>query len=389
MKNQPDKKSRIANRIIDGSITVDSVADFNNLLKTFPNDPWLHKFYADLLKRERSFYPAADVYGIAADLFIELDMPLQALASKFFEWRILEPPSHEGQAFYSSLRQCRTKRTGVQNFIIKMTYPEMMAFMSTLIIRHFPAGSMLKRFGDEESDLYFVVYGALEETVYHRLSKGGGVQKKSTKTLVKNDFFGEIYPFEDEKLSKSDIETITRVEFAMISKSRLITICREYPNIKILVDDLFNSRSVSDDKKFSSIIRNTVRHQLPTRVNIKIFGDEQGKAPMEFSGFTENISLGGASVVLGVNYDTDYFGNLVGKKVQIQINLAIAFVSLSISGTSVWSKKISIEGKKSEMLGIQFEKLTDQDLRMLQGYHYGYEIEQDLIWSLSKSLMEK
>jgi len=135
MNNQSDKKSRIASRIIDGSITVDSVADFNNLLKTFPNDPWLHKFYADLLKRERSFYSAADVYGIAADLFIELDMPLQALASKFFEWRILEPSNHESQAFYSSLRQCRTKTTGVQNFIIKMTYPELMAFVGNLVMR--------------------------------------------------------------------------------------------------------------------------------------------------------------------------------------------------------------------------------------------------------------
>jgi len=387
MNDQTDKKSRIANRIIDGSITVDSVADFNNLLKTFPNDPWLHKFYADLLKREKSFYAAADAYGIAADLFIESDMPLQALTSKFFEWRILDPLNHEDQAFCASLRKCRAQKRGVQSFIISMTYPELMAFMGNLIIRHFPAGSMLKRFGDEESDLYFVVYGALEKTVYHRLEKGGKVHKKSTKTLGENNFFGEIYPFEDEKVSRSDIETITRVEFAMIPKSRLMAICREYPNVKILVDGLYKSRSVSVEEKFSSIIRNTVRHQLPTRVNIKIFSNEQGKAPLNFGGFTENISLGGASVVLGVNYDTDYLGNLVGKKVQIQIYLPIAFVSLSFSGTSVWSKEISIEGKKSKMLGVQFEKLTDQDRRLLQGYHYGYEKEQDLIWSLRESLM--
>jgi len=387
MNDQTDKKSRIANRIIDGSITVDSVADFNNLLKTFPNDPWLHKFYADLLKRKKSFYAAADAYGIAADLFIESDMPLQALTSKFFEWRILDPLNHEDQAFCASLRKCRAQKRGVQSFIISMTYPELMAFMGNLIIRHFPAGSMLKRFGDEESDLYFVVYGALEKTVYHRLEKGGKVHKKSTKTLGENNFFGEIYPFEDEKVSRSDIETITRVEFAMIPKSRLMAICREFPNVKILVDGLYKSRSVSVEENFSSIIRNTVRHQLPTRVNIKIFTNEQGKAPLNFGGFTENISLSGASVILGVNYDTDYLGNLVGKKVQIQIYLPIAFVNLSISGTSVWSKEISIEGKKSKMLGVQFEKLTDQDRRLLQGYHCGYEKEQDLIWSLRDSLM--
>ena len=389
MNDQTDKHSSIVRRIIDGSVTIDSVAEFNNLLKTFPSDPWLHKFFGDLLKREKSFYAAADEYGTAAELFIEAGMTLQALASKIFEWRIIKPSYNEDKAFYSSLRESRSKNSGVQNFFIKMTYPEMMAFMSTLVLQHFPAGNMLKRFGDEESDLYFVVSGALEETIYHRLEKGGRIQNKSTKSLVENDFFGEIYPFEKEKVSQSDIETTTRVEFAKIPKSRLMTICREYPNVKILVNSLYQSRSGSDEKRFSSIIRKTVRRQLPTQVNIKIFSDEQGKTPLDFSGFTENISLGGASIVLGANYDTACFGSLVGKQVKVQIYLAIAFVSLSILGTSVWSKEISLEGRKSEMLGIQFEKMTDKDRRLLQGYHYGYEMEQDLIWSLWDSLMEK
>ena len=389
MNDKTEKLSNIVSRIIDGSVTVDSVAEFNNLLKAFPNDPWLHRFFADLLKREKSFYAAADAYRTAAELFIEADMTLQALVSKIFEWRILKPSYNEGQAFYSSLRGNRSKNTGVQNFFIKMTDPEMMAFMSTLILRHFPAGSMLNRFGDEENDLYFVVFGALEETIYHRLEKEGRVQKKSTKTLVENDFFGEIYPFEEGNVSQSDIETITRVEFAIISRSGLMAICRKYPNVKILVNALYQSRSVFDEERFSSIVRKTVRRQLPTQINIKIFDDEQSNAPLNFSGFTENISLGGASVVLGANYDTDYYGSLVGKQVQIQIYLAIAFVSLSILGTTVWSKEIFLEGEKSKMLGIQFEDMTDKDRRLLQGYHYGYENEHDLIWSLSSSLMEK
>jgi CRP-like cAMP-binding protein len=389
MNDKTDKQSSIVSRIIDGSVTINSVAEFNNLLRAFPNDPWLHRFFADLLKREKSFYAAADAYATAAKLFIEADMTLQALVSKIFEWRIIKPSHHEDQAFYSSICESSSKNTGVQNFFIKMTYPEMMAFMSTLILRNFPSGSMLKRFGEEEDDLYFVVSGALEETIYHRLEKGGKVQKKSTNTLVENDFFGEIYPFEEEKVSQSDIETITCVEFAIISRSSLITIYKKYPNVKILVNALYQSRSVSDKERFSSIIRKTVRRQLPTQVNIKMFGDEQSNVPLDFIGFTENISLGGASVVLGANYDTDYFGSLVGKQVQIQIYLAIAFVSLSILGTTVWSKEIFLEGKKSKMLGIQFEDMTDKDRRLLQGYHYGYENEHDLIWSLSNSLMEK
>lgn len=387
MNDRTKKRNRIVNRIIDGSVTIDSVKEFENLLKAFPNDPWLHRFFAELLERDKSFYAAADKYGTAAELFIEADMIMQALVSKILEWQILGLSYQEGQDFYSSLRKSRSKNTGVKRFFIKMTYPEMIAFMSMLVIRYFPENSMMKKFGDEENNLYFVVSGTLEETIYHRLEKGGTVQNKLSKNLIENDFLGEIYPFDKEKISQSTVETITRVEFAKISKLRLMKICRKYPNVKLLIHDLYQSRSESDEERFSSTVRKTVRHRLPTQVNIKIFSDEPGKAPLDLIGFTENISLSGASVVLGANYETGHFGSLVGKQVHIQIYLAIAFVSLSILGTAVWSKEISLEGKKSALLGIQFEGITDKDRRLLQGYHYGYEIEQDRIWSLWDSLI--
>lgn len=387
MNNRTTKRNSIVSRIIDGSVTIDSVKDFENLLKAFPNDPWLHRFFADLLEREKSFYAAADAYGTAAELFIEAGMIIQAIASKILEWQLLGLSYQEGQDFYSSLRKARSKNTGVQRFFIKMTYPEMIAFMSMLVIRHFPEGSMMKKFGDEENNLYFVVSGTVEKTIYHRLENGKKVQKKSSENLMENDFFGEIYPFEEEKISRSTVETMTRVEFAKISKQRLMKICKRYPRVKRLIHHLYQSRSESHDETFSYTIRKSVRHQLPTQINITIFSDDPDKAPLDLSGFTQNISLGGASIVLEANDETAHFGSLVGKQVHIQIYLAIAFVNLSISGTAVWSKEISLEGKKSAVLGIQFKEMTDKNRRLLQGYHYGYEIEQDQIWGLWDSLI--
>jgi len=387
MNDRTTKRNSIVSRIIDGSVTIDSVKDFENLLKAFPKNPWLHRFFADLLGRDKSFYAAADAYGTAAELFIEAGMIMQAIVSKILEWQILGLSYQEGQDFYSSLRKARYKNTGLQRFFINMKYPEMIAFMSMLVIRYFPEGSMMKKFGDEENNLYFVVSGTVEKTIYHRLENGGKVQKKSSENLMENDFFGEIYPFEEEKISQSTVETMTRTEFAKISKPRLLKICKEYPHVKRLVYDLYQSRLESDEERFSCTVRKTVRHQLPTQVNIKILNDEPGKTPLNLGGFTENISLGGASVVLEANYETGHFGSLVGKQVHIQIYLAIAFVSLSILGTVVWSKEISLEGKKSEVIGIQFEGMTDKDRRLLQSYHYGYEIEQDRIWSLWDSLI--
>jgi hypothetical protein len=263
----------------------------------------------------------------------------------------------------------------------------MVALMSMSDIRCFPEGIRMKQFGDKENNLYFVVSGTVEKTIYHRFEKGGKVQKRSTKDLGENDFFGEIYPFEKEKISLSTVETMTRVELMKLSKPRLKIICRKYPNVKHLIHDLYQSRSTFHEERISYTVRKTIRHRLPTQVNIKILSNDPDKAPLDLSGFTENISLGGASVVLDANDDLLRFASLVGKQVHIQIYLAVALINLSISGTIVWSKEISLEGKKGLETGIQFEAMTDKDLRLLQGYHYGYEVEQDRIWSLWDSFI--
>jgi hypothetical protein len=387
--NEKTGKQTIVNRVIDGSISIDSAAEFKKLLKAFPNNPWLHKFFADLLKRDKSLYAAADEYGTAAALFVKKDMALQAVVSKMLEWKLLKPSVGEALAFYSSLHERKSKNVGVRNFIIQMAYPEMMAFMDRLELRRFPAGSTLKKFGEEEYDLYFVVSGVLEETIYYRNLKGGNLQKKSTRTLVENDFFGEIYPFDEGKVSQSTVETITRVEFAKCSKSSLTAICRKYPHIKLMVNDLYQSRKAPDQKQFPGILRETVRHRHPTQVNIIMYGEEPDEAPLNLNGFTENISLGGACIILVGNRETGRFNALAGKKVKIQLYLAIAFVSLSILGTVVWSMGVTLEGKKTAAVGIQFAGMTDADRRLLQSFYYGSEKEQDMIWNLWDSMMGK
>ncbi len=388
MNHRIDKRDRMVNRIIDGSVTIDSVTKFEDLLKVFQNDPELHRVYADFLKKKKSLN-AADAYESAAKLFIASGMTLQAIVSKIHEWQIFKPSQQEGQAFYTALHEGRHNDRAVQRFFAGMTYPETIAFINKLMPRNFPAGVMVKKFGDEENTLYFVVSGALEETDYHRSETGGRIQKKSTKDLVENDFFGEIYPFEEENVSQSDIKTITRVELAKISKSSLMNVCRKNPDLKLLVGNLYERRLGFVEKEYTRTVRKTARHQLPTQVNLKIFQDETGKVPLDAAGFTEDLSLGGARVVLGAKYETGHVDNLIGKNVKIKIGLPIASDKLSILGTIVWSKEVYIEGKTTSVVGIQFKEMTDTDRRVLKDYHYGSEGEQNLIWSLWGSLMEK
>lgn len=389
MNDRIDKQDSIVSRIIDGSVTIDSVAKFEEILDVFPNNPELLRVFADLLKRKKSFEAAADVYGTAAGLFIETGMALQAIASKMLEWQFLKPSDEDKQNFYSSLRESKSRKRSAQDFFMKMTYSEMIAFMTEMILQHFPHNSMVKRFGEDEDHLYFVVSGALEETVFFRLEKGRGVQQKSIKNLMENDFFGEIYPFEKEEVSQSNVKTITRVELAKISKSSLMAIHSKYTNIEILLKNLYETRMMSGDETSSRTVRKTVRHQLPTQVGLKIYRDKPGKEPLVLSGFAENISLGGACIVLSKKYEIGPSDKLIGKNAKIQIDLPTTQATLSILGTIVWSKDVLLEEKMTVAVGIQFKEMTDKDRQLLEDCLYGSEGEQNLFWSLWDSLMEK
>ena len=340
------KQNRFIRRFIDGSITFYSVAVFEKLLKAVSNDPVLHRIFADLLKKERSLETAADEYANAAKLFIKAGSILQAIAAKSCEWQLLKPSGHEEQTFYSALCKMRSKDRAMRDFFIKMTCAEMTAFANLLTLQLFPAGKMVKRFGDEEKNLYFVVSGALEESIYHRRKKTEKAKKKTTINLTENDFFGDIYPFEEEHLSRFEITTITRVELAKVSKSSLMAICRKYPNIRSQIAGLYASRLENDETTPSRIVRKTARSQLPTQLNLKIFRDRPGKGPFNIVGFTENISMGGACVVLGPQIKIGRPGTLNGSKVKVKIGLPLAAVNLFLLGIIVWSKAVSISVEK-------------------------------------------
>ena len=354
MDDSIDMRDSAVTRIIDGSITIDSLSEFENLLNIFPDNPRLHRVFADFLAQEKSF-DAVDSYRILADLFTKAGQTLQAVVSKIFEWRLAKPSHQEEQEFYSDLHKGSSKEVPVQRFFAGLAFEQLIAFMNELTPRYIPEK----------------------------------VRKKTKKDLIENDFFGEIYPFEEEKVSQTVIKTIPRVELAEISKSMLTKICRQNPDVEPLIDRLYQARLESDEKEFTKIVRKTVRHQLPTQINLKVFQDHGDRAPLELSGFTNDISLGGASVILGATYQIGHSFNLIGRNVKIQICLPIESIAINMLGTIVWGKDVPLEGKTTVIVGIRFKEMTDIDRELLKEYCYGSEGEQNLIWSLWNSLLEK
>jgi hypothetical protein len=64
MDDSIDMRDSAVTRIIDGSITIDSLSEFENLLNIFPDNPRLHRVFADFLAQEKSF-DAVDLSGVS------------------------------------------------------------------------------------------------------------------------------------------------------------------------------------------------------------------------------------------------------------------------------------------------------------------------------------
>jgi c-di-GMP-binding flagellar brake protein YcgR len=155
------------------------------------------------------------------------------------------------------------------------------------------------------------------------------------------------------------------------------------------MQNLCKLRFDANREMYSKTVRKATRHRLPMQVDLKIFQEESGKPPLNLSGFTDDISLGGTCVVLGAKYQIGNISDLTGKNVKIKMNLPIESISLNILGIIVWGKEIPVEGKKTAIIGVQFKEINQVDRKILNGYCFGSEAEQNLIWSLWDSLMEK
>jgi len=121
---------------------------------------------------------------------------------------------------------------------------------------------------------------------------------------------------------------------------------------------------------------------------MKVFEITAGGAPLQIEGFADDISSGGACVVIREQYRFGPPDVMVGKNVKLEVVLSNAAVHLTILGRIVWGKDIFLEGKKSVAVGVRFTEMTDNDRELLHDYCSGSEGEQNLIWSLWESMVK-
>ncbi len=388
MNTQTHIQNSFIERISDGTVTINSIKEFETIINIFPHNPILYRAFADLLAQKKLSDNAASTYNTAASLYFNQGMILQGIAAKILELRFSKPSQNEFDTLYTLLQEQTFENTPFQDFILKMNYVELTAFINTLELMLISADTTVKQYGDEKKGIFFVVSGRLKEFI--TLVEGKNILEKKTNALRENEFFGDTYPFEDTKKYRSTIKTLTRVELINITHDNLLNLCREYPHIEQLLHQLYKNRLLAGERalEHSKNKRTTARHLLPTKIDIKIFQKDAGKPPLVLSAFTNDISVGGTGIILDEIYKTGPYKELIGRNVKIQMSLPTLNKKIHILGTIVWSKESLHEVDKVIAIGIQFKDMSYTDQRLLKVY-CGSEGEQNLIWNLWESLLKK
>ena len=359
MKPNLNSHISIAEQIIDGSITIKSIEEFDSILKIFPNDAALQKAYSNLLKEKKQSKAAATSYDKAAHLFIDAGKILQAIDSKMLQWKIKSPTPQEAQLFYAFLSKGSYAESPLKAFFHRLTYPELLAFVSKLTRMDLSPGKMIKKNGDQENNLYFVVSGNLKETVFVPVRKGDdSLYGKRASYLSENQFFGDVYPFKEEKISKSYIETSTRAELVRITKPNLITICEKYPNIEKRLMNLYKVRKKGGNDHVKPKVRKLGRYQLPLKINLHIFTNTNQNEPLIIDGYSRDVSVGGLCVILDGKYKSisAIYKNI--KTAKIEMSLPEEELVLKVAGNIVWSREFSWKKRKIVALGFRFKDMS-------------------------------
>ena len=359
MTSQLKTHVSIAEQIIEGSISIKSVDEFQSILKIFPRDAALQKAYSDLLVKKKQLKQAASSYDKSAQLFIGSGKILQAIDSKILQWKIKPPSPKEAQLFYSTLHGGTYHETPLKTFFQRLSYREMIAIVSKLVKVKLSPGKMIRKIGDPGEDLFFIVSGNLKETVFLPFNtEDETLYRKRASQLVENQFFGDVYPFKDLSISKSYIETTSQTELVRISKSNLIKICQKYPNVELGLIDLYKVRKESADGSDGQKLRKIGRHQLPLKINLQVFMNGKKSEPLILDGYSRDVSIGGLCVILDGKYKSisSIYKNV--KTAKIEMSLPNEELSMKVAGTIVWSRDFTWKKKKIVALGFRFKNMS-------------------------------
>ena len=371
----------MAQRIIEGSLRLSSIEEYEQLLANYGDNPDIRREYADFLVQRKFVQDAYKAYNRAADLYIQDGKALQAIVSKIRAWSLVKPNHEQGRAFHADIRRTTSGASALQTFFSELSYPEFIAIMLRMIRVRFPADQYIVKYGDPANDIYFIVSGTVEERLHMPASKRGESPSTAIKFLSDNDIFGEIFPLEQFNVSPSDIKTITAVELVKIKKPVLTEVIKKHAGIQERLINLYKGPSGNAKDRSWTSVRRSVRHEIPIKAHLSVSLNDNTSELAAVS-YTRDISLGGACLELIEQRWGSLVDTIVDAEAILQIYLPNVDEMLEIPGTVLWVKKEKQAEAAVTIIGIQFNKLSASDRDFLNSHCFGSDGEQNLIWDL-------
>ena len=386
-----EREYSILQRVLDGTLTIDSIDEFKDILAVFPNDPLLNRKYADLLTDKSQLDQAIDAYARAADLFIDNEMNLQAIVAKILQWTLQKPDHSRGAAFHARLHDKGGRHTPLQRFWAQMSYSELVAVMRRLVRVRLSTGEKITTVDDPAEDIYFIVSGTLAETLSPECQSEAARAGIDTEPIFlgPNDIFGDIFPLDRPTRSDKDIVAVSEVELVKIAKKVLSNASLKFPNIKALLMQIHKPQTDHICDRSWQTVRRTIRYGLPTKIEITPSRsmDESMDSAWRYLGIAVDISIGGACVDLGLSPIDVYHAPHKGQTVDLQLDLLDQTAKLKLSGRIAWLRLEDTEKGAAMMVGIRFDSLSADDRELLVEYCAGGIGEQNLLWSLWDSMV--
>jgi CRP-like cAMP-binding protein len=269
------------------------------------------------------------------------------------QWQIVNPQLTAIKHFYNELLAHNPRTTPLQMFFASLSFHELTAIITRMERFVLPAGKVVKKFGDIESNLYMVVSGNLKRRTYPS-SNQFGPDEQLIETPEK-EVFGDVYPLDTEHLSQSDTETTSRVELAKLTRESLTDIGAQYPSMTPALGELFENLSRMQDNP--QIERRMRRHAIPVRIQLTIIDVQEGTPPYTACGFVRDLSIGGACILFEDSARTSRSRHMVGKEARMVMSLPNEAMALTIRGNVVWSRNLVSEGEFPHAVGIQFQPM--------------------------------
>lgn len=336
--------------LIRGSITITTMEDFRTVLAEYPDNPFVNRLVADFLKKDASFSNAIKRYQKTYRLFVADGETLHAIAALLELWEIVKPAPYEFRSLHSQLRRQDSHNSLLDECFATMSYQELRATLSHLKKIRVKADELVLQQGEPEESLYFVISGELVKSKADSENENYDV----VQFLIANDHFGNDYPCEVKGAAPYQIRAASESELLKISKNDFLTICRENPNLKNGLKKLGKDQLIPENIKPEKFSRKTSRRHQAIYLSLDIFHPEPGRQPISVKGFSSDISLGGACVIIDPKYYDISIDNIVDRKTMIRVSLPDESISVLIIGSIVWAKKTEINGQQACAIGVEF-----------------------------------